>query len=71
MQLLIILSRDCKFKNVEAAVYRNECIHNPTYIRTYFNTIKQHLLENTSTKLQVIFNQARALEMVQKSSKSY
>ena len=29
MQLFIILSRDCKFKNVEAAVYRNECIHNP------------------------------------------
>ena len=35
------------------------------------NTIRQRLLENTSTELQIIFNQARALETVSKNLESY
>ena len=35
------------------------------------NTIRQRLLENTSAELQIIFNQALALEMAQKNSDFY
>ena len=35
------------------------------------NAIRQRLLKNTSADLQIISNQARALEMAQKNSESY
>ena len=71
LQSLKILSRDCNFRNVEAAVYRDEYIRDSFISGLISNTIRQRLLENTSSELQVIFNQARALEMVQKNSESY
>ena len=71
LQSLKILSRDCNFRNIEAAVYRDEYIRDSFISGLISNTIRQRLLENTSSELQVIFNQARALEMAQKNSESY
>ena len=56
LQSFKILSRDCNFKNVEAAVYRDECIRDSFISGLISNTIRQRLLENTSTELHVIFN---------------
>ena len=71
LQSLKILSRDCNFKNVDAVIYRNECIRNSFISGLAWNAIRQRLLENTSTELQIIFSQARALEIAQKNAESY
>ena len=71
LQSLKILSRDCNFKNVDAVIYRNECIRNSFISGLAWNAIRQRLLENTSTELQIIFSQARALEMAQKNAEFY
>ena len=44
---------------------------NVCMIHLYLGLFRQHLLENTSTELQIIFNQACALEMAQKNAESY
>ena len=51
--------------------YRDECIRDSFISELASNTIRQRLLENRSNELQIIFNQARALEMAQKNSESY
>ena len=71
LQSLKILSRDCNFKIVDTVIYHDECIHDSFISRLASNTIRECLLENKSTKLQIILNQASALEMVQKNSESY
>ena len=53
---LKILSTVCNFKNVEATVYRDECIRDSFISGLISNTIRQCILEKTSTELQVIFN---------------
>ena len=71
LRSLKILSRDYNFKNVDAVAYRDECIRDSFISELASNTIRQRLLENRSNELQIIFNQARALEMAQKNSESY
>ena len=71
LQSFKALSRDCNFKNADAVIYRGECVRDSFISRLASNTIRQRLLENTSTELQTIFKQARALEMAQKNSESY
>ena len=51
--------------------YRDECIRDSFISELASNTIRQRLLENRYNELQIIFNQARALEMAQKNSESY
>ena len=71
LQSLKILSRDCNFKNVDAVIYHDECICDSFISGLASNTIRQCLLGNASTELQIIFNQTRAPEMVLKNSELY
>ena len=71
LQSLKIVNRDCNFKNVDAVIYSDECIRDSFTSGLALNAIRQRLLESTSTELQIIFSQARTLEMAQKNAEFY
>ena len=53
LQSFKILSRDCNFKNVDVVTCRDECIRDSFISRLASNTIRQRLLENTSTRKHI------------------
>ena len=50
LQSLKILIRDYNFKNVDAVIYRDECIRF-SFISGFVSNIRQRLLKNASTEL--------------------
>ena len=60
------LSGDCNYKAVSAEEHRAEAIRGLLPIK-----VRQQLLENVTLDLTTAFDQARALEQAQKTSKSY
>ena len=71
LQALKTLSKDCNFKNVTAAQYRDESIRDAFITGLLSNSIRQRLLENKTLDLKTMFDQARSLESAMKSSESY
>ena len=71
LQVLKALAKDCKFKDVTAAVYRDEAVRDAFIAGLQSNTIRQRLLENTTLDLGAMFTQARSLDAAQKSSETY
>ena len=71
LQALKTFSKDCNFKDVTAAIYRDEAIRDSFITGLLSNSIRQRLLENKTLDLSSMFSQARALDSAQKSSESY
>ena len=71
LQALKTLSKDCTFKSVTAAQYTEESIRDAFITGLLSNSIRQRLLENKTLDLKTMFDQARALELVMRSSESY
>ena len=71
LQALKTLSKDCKFKDVTAAVYKDEAIRDAFITGLQSNYIRQRLLENSTLDLGTMFTQARSLHTAQKSSETY
>ena len=71
LQVLKTLSKDCNFRSVSAAKYRDESIRDAFISGISSCGIRQRLLENKSLDLQTAFDQARALDIAQKSSEMY
>ena len=68
LQALKTLSKDCNFKNVTAAQYRDESIRDAFVTGLLSNSIRQRLLENKTLDLKTMLDQARSLESAMKSS---
>ena len=71
LQALKTLSKDCNFKNIKATQYRDESIPDAFITGLLSNSIRQRLLENKTLDSKTMFDQARSLESVMKSSESY
>ena len=71
LQALKVLTKDCNFKSVTAAVYKDEAVRDSFITGLQSNTIRQRLLENNTLDLDTMFTQARTLDTAQKSSESY
>ena len=71
LQALSTLSKDCNFKSVTAALYKEESIRDAFITGIQSHTIRQRLLENKSLDLKEMFDKARALESAMRSSESY
>ena len=71
LQALKTLAKDCKFRDVTAAVYRDEAVRDAFIAGLLSNPIRQRLLENSTLDLDTMFTQARSLDVAQKSSETY
>jgi len=71
LQALKTLSKDCNFRQVTAAEYRDEAIRDAFISVLVSSNIRQRLLENKTLDLQAAFDQAKALDIAQKNSESY
>ena len=71
LHVLKKLSKDCDFKNVSAAQYRDEYVRDSFISGLVSATIRQRLLENKTLDLQTMADQARALESAQISMRSF
>ncbi|XP_046844913.1 uncharacterized protein LOC124438758 [Xenia sp. Carnegie-2017] len=71
LQELKHLSKDCNFRQVSAAQYRDEAIRDAFISGLLSGSIRQRLLENKQLDLQTAFDQARAWDLAQKSSETY
>ena len=71
LHVLKKLSKDCDFKNVSAAQYRDEYVRDSFISGLVSPTIRQRLLENKTLDLQTMVDQARALESAQISMRSF
>lgn len=71
LQALKTLSKDCNFKDVNAAKYKEEYIRDSFITGIQSSSIRQRLLENNTLDLQAMSDQARALDMAHKSMESY
>ena len=70
-QKLKKLSLDCNFKDVTAAVYREETIRNAFIAGINSNYIRQRLLEGEDLSLQNVFDKARSLDEAQRNANLY
>ena len=61
------LSKDCNYKDVKALQYQSESIRDAFINGLTSNNICQRLLENKTLDLQTAFDQARALDIAQRS----
>ena len=68
---LHVLSKDCNFKAVDAATYRDEAIRDSFITGIQSNHIRQRQLEKTTLDLKTMVSEARALDIAQKSSETY
>ena len=66
LQELKLLSKDCNFRQVSAIQHREEAIRDAFISGLLSGSIRQRLLENKTLDLQTAFDQARALDTVQK-----
>ena len=71
LQELKILSKDCNFSDVTAYQYRDEAVRDAFITGLLSTNIRQRLLENKTLNLQTAFDQARALDIAQRSSETY
>ena len=71
LQALKTLSKDCNFKDVTAAIYRDEAIRDSFITGLLSNSIRQRFFEKKTLDLSSMFSQARALDSAQNSSESY
>ena len=71
LQELKLLSKDCNFCQVSAIQQRDEAIRDAFISGLLSGSIRQRLLENKTLDLQAAFDQARALDMAQKTSETY
>ena len=71
LQALKTLSKDCNFRQVTAVQYHDEAVRDAFISGLISSNIRQRLLENKTLDLQTAFDQARALDIAQKSSESY
>lgn len=71
LQALKLLSKDCNYKSVTSAIYCEESVRDAFISGLQSQNIRLRLLENKSLDLQTAFDQARALDLAQKSSESY
>ncbi|XP_004208920.1 uncharacterized protein LOC101241082 [Hydra vulgaris] len=71
LQELRKLSKNCNYKDVSAEQYREEQMRDAFISGINSNYIHQRLLENSTLNLQSAFNQARSLDIAQRSSDSY
>ena len=71
LHVLKKLSKDCDFKNVSAAQYRDENVRDSFISGLVSPTIRQRFLENKTLDLQTMVDQARALESSQISMRSF
>lgn len=71
LQSLKILSKDCNFKPVSAIQYQEDYIRDSFISGIQSNNIRQRLLENNTKDLKSMFDQARSLEIAQKSVEAY
>ena len=65
------LSKDCRFTNVSADVYRSEMILQAFINGMSSNVIRQRLLENKKLDLEGAATQAKSLEIAQRDSHIY
>ena len=71
LQALKAASKDCNFKAVTAAQYREESTRDAFISGIQSSLIRQRLLENKTLDLATMFDQARAQDAAQKSSEQY
>ena len=71
LQVLKVMSKDCNYRPVTAAQYRDEAIRDAFISGLLCHSIRQRLLENDNLNLELAFNQARAMESAKRSSESY
>ena len=71
LQSLKTLAKDCNYVAVSAVKYRDESIRDAFISGLASSSIRQRLLENATLDLQTAYDQARALDIAQKSSASY
>ena len=71
LQALKLLGKDCNFQSVTAEVYKSEYIRDTFISGIKSLHIRQRLLENNSSDVQTVFEQARALESAQESMLAY
>ena len=71
LQALQTLSKDCNFKAVDKATHASESIRDAFITGIQSQNIRQRLLENSTLKLETMYDQARQLDVAQKSSESY
>lgn len=71
VQALMLLSKDCDFRPVNAQENRDDYIRDSFINGLSSSQIRQRLLENTSLKLGGAINQAQSLESAQKYSEVY
>ena len=71
LQSLHRLAKDCDFKPVTAAQYREELVRDAFITGIASHSIRQRLLENKTLDLQSAFNQACSLDQAQKNSVTY
>ena len=71
LQALRLLAKDCNFEQVTADKYRENSIRDAFISGIHSHLIRQRLLENKTLDLATMFDQARALDMAQKSAEVY
>ena len=71
LQGLMTLAKDCNYKDVNAATYRDESIRDAFITGLSSNQIRQRLLENKTLNLEAASSHARALRSAQRSAESY
>jgi hypothetical protein len=71
LNVLKRLSKDCNYKSVSAALYRDESIRDSFISGLQSSYIRQRLLEHESLTLQDAFDKARALEAAQLQANTY
>ena len=71
LQELRTLSKDCSFKDVDKILYASESIRDAFIAGIQSNVIRRRLLENNTLDLDTMYDQARSLDIAQRSSESY
>lgn len=71
LQNLKVLAKDCNFKNVTADKYKEEYIRDAFITGLSSHATRQRLLENKTLDLKTMFDQARTLELAQRSNEVY
>ena len=71
LQALKTLSKDCNFKDVDKTTYASESIRDAFITGIQSQVIRRRLLENNTLDLKTMYEQARSLDIAQRSSESY
>ena len=66
-----VLAKDCNFQQVSADKYKEEYIRDAFINGLSSQIVRQRLLENKTLDLKTMFDQARTLELAQRSNEVY